>query len=496
MVNIQGATLKPENTLSSPATGINYLRAVTGTGVSVLSGVFPFEPITNHGAATSNSAATNTTKLNAAAALTNMLYIPAGTWAINPLTGTDDVWWVIDKDAVFTGATTNGTNASVDLGFLGGRILWMDGTSTRGGFRLGSGSSWLEDFRDYSISISEFTVTSREGGYGVIGASRASDNPASNFQTIGVGGFAYNDNSVNKEPAWGGYFEVGRESLTGSALGIEIDCWTASAADALTPYTSRSPTSSDVINLWLSAGGGTGSPGTNKNSAAIGIHDNGQRFERGIVFMNASIDGTVNEAMSLYKGLKIAWYDTSNLAQSYITGDDAKFITKSDTTTLGHETAYVRKRADGTTATGALDEVHVERGAGWDGSAEYYGTYIQHIQRSAFSGSNARFSVDIGAKNASGTYREISLNGIADDSFSPSVDNVLDLGTASYRYKNSYVVTRYYTSTVFDAAGSGTPEGVVTAGIGSTYRRTNGGAGTSFYVKESGAGTNTGWVGK
>lgn len=44
-------------------------------------------------------------------------------------------------------------------------------------------------------------------------------------------------------------------------------------------------------------------------------------------------------------------------------------------------------------------------------------------------------------------------------------------------------------------AGSGTPEGNVTAPVGSIYLRTNGGAGTTFYVKESGSG-NTGWVGK
>lgn len=44
-------------------------------------------------------------------------------------------------------------------------------------------------------------------------------------------------------------------------------------------------------------------------------------------------------------------------------------------------------------------------------------------------------------------------------------------------------------------SGSGTPEGAVTAPVGSIYLRTNGGAATSFYVKESGAG-NTGWVGK
>ncbi len=46
-----------------------------------------------------------------------------------------------------------------------------------------------------------------------------------------------------------------------------------------------------------------------------------------------------------------------------------------------------------------------------------------------------------------------------------------------------------------DFWGSGTPEGVITAVIGSTFRRTDGGASTSFYVKESGTG-NTGWVAK
>ena len=44
-------------------------------------------------------------------------------------------------------------------------------------------------------------------------------------------------------------------------------------------------------------------------------------------------------------------------------------------------------------------------------------------------------------------------------------------------------------------AGTGTPEGSKTAPPGSTYHRRDGGAGTSFYVKESGTG-NTGWVGK
>ena len=43
------------------------------------------------------------------------------------------------------------------------------------------------------------------------------------------------------------------------------------------------------------------------------------------------------------------------------------------------------------------------------------------------------------------------------------------------------------------STGTGTPEGVKTAPVGSIFLRTNGAAGTSMYIKESGSG-NTGWV--
>jgi hypothetical protein len=48
---------------------------------------------------------------------------------------------------------------------------------------------------------------------------------------------------------------------------------------------------------------------------------------------------------------------------------------------------------------------------------------------------------------------------------------------------------------IYEVEGTGTPEGSLAAGVGSRYRRADGGAGTSLYVKESGTG-NTGWVGK
>lgn len=44
-------------------------------------------------------------------------------------------------------------------------------------------------------------------------------------------------------------------------------------------------------------------------------------------------------------------------------------------------------------------------------------------------------------------------------------------------------------------SGAGDPEGVVVAPVGAIFRRLDGGASTTLYVKESGI-DNTGWVAK
>lgn len=52
-----------------------------------------------------------------------------------------------------------------------------------------------------------------------------------------------------------------------------------------------------------------------------------------------------------------------------------------------------------------------------------------------------------------------------------------------------------HTHATLPLTGTGSPEGAVTAAVGTLYLRTDGGAGTSLYVKESGSG-NTGWAAK
>jgi len=57
------------------------------------------------------------------------------------------------------------------------------------------------------------------------------------------------------------------------------------------------------------------------------------------------------------------------------------------------------------------------------------------------------------------------------------------------------IFTRLGGGTMQVSRDSGTPEGNVTGSTGAIFMRTDGGAGTSFYIKESGTG-NTGWVAK
>jgi hypothetical protein len=45
-------------------------------------------------------------------------------------------------------------------------------------------------------------------------------------------------------------------------------------------------------------------------------------------------------------------------------------------------------------------------------------------------------------------------------------------------------------------SGFGSPNSAVVGNIGDLFMNKTGGAGVTLYVKESGAGTNTGWVGK
>ncbi|NBW09755.1 MAG: hypothetical protein EBR82_17200 [Caulobacteraceae bacterium] len=90
-----------------------------------------------------------------------------------------------------------------------------------------------------------------------------------------------------------------------------------------------------------------------------------------------------------------------------------------------------------------------------------------------FDGSNAETIRDvIGAALGAGTGLQVVVNDPAD--------------TITVQLASGYALPR---------TGTGTPEGAVTAPVGTLFLRTDGGAGTTLYVKETGSG-NTGWAAK
>ena len=85
----------------------------------------------------------------------------------------------------------------------------------------------------------------------------------------------------------------------------------------------------------------------------------------------------------------------------------------------------------------------------------------------------------------------------------PGTTNINDSGTGTTfvnvnnnaSLKNQMPSPTLIGSTAGIYSGIGSPEGAVTANVGSLYMRTDGGASTTLYVKESGS-SSTGWIAK
>ena len=104
------------------------------------------------------------------------------------------------------------------------------------------------------------------------------------------------------------------------------------------------------------------------------------------------------------------------------------------------------------------------------------------------NGFQALFSNTEGSFNCSYGRSALSTNTTGSYNTALGYDADALLTTADNQIAIRAGTTKWYSS-------AGSPEGVLTAGVGSMYTRTDGGTGTTLYVKETGTG-NTGWVAK
>lgn len=117
----------------------------------------------------------------------------------------------------------------------------------------------------------------------------------------------------------------------------------------------------------------------------------------------------------------------------------------------------------------------------------------------ATAGSAATTSINFGTANtgiyASSSQRiDFATSGVSRMYIDTTNGIVCQLGiSANGGISMGSQLTSYSTATI--RGGANSPEGVYSANVGSLFLRTNGGANTTLYVKESGTG-NTGWVAK
>jgi len=166
--------------------------------------------------------------------------------------------------------------------------------------------------------------------------------------------------------------------------------------------------------------------------------------------------------------------------------------------------------ADATTNMGALHDVTHTVANGMINaqtvsvfkSADTVQTYwlaVAHWAKNSVKGASATHAC------VAGYYAEEQTTGVTANAnyFSAPAGSTITAGAwdwfslstrASY-WKSGYFKFLSTTDGPIEKWGTGSPEGAVTAAVGSVFHRTDGGAGTCLYIKESGTG-GTGWVGK
>lgn len=380
-----------------------------------------------------NGVADDTNAFNLACATGRTVFVPKGNYKITA--PTNNGAWMLENGAKIIGLNDINSNGSLmnDTSRLTGRIFNMNVSDGLYGFRIGDTDPWMErDIRKATEIIAELSVLSSNGQIGLLTATRTSDNIEPNMAGIAHASYGINDNTTNPEVSYAFYLESRRSINAGTTFNCESDMVNYGETVDFNPYSIVGTDTGQCINQWYSAGGGS-IIGANDLSAGIGFTSNIKQFRRGIVFHSGALSPLLNEALAMPFDGRVAWYDANGLKR-YQFGDGNVAIRASDTTSESFLDSYYKKKGITSQATTASDIVKRESSFGYSGSADYLGAFTQSMQRTNFSGGNARFSYDITATNTAGVQKQVSLNGIEDNSFSPSSDNDLSLGLSYARW--------------------------------------------------------------
>lgn len=205
-----------------------------------------------------------------------------------------------------------------------------------------------------------------------------------------------------------------------------------------------------------------GTPGSGNTAFSI-VGSGVARFEYSVVFVASprpSADNTVDLGSTSFSW-KDGWFDGD-----IYSGAGGKIQWQGRTRIESGSDGVISFR---TSAAGNMSRV-------------LFGTANSSGPALSFSGTTVQATDGVGGLTAFSA-NTIELGNASDTTIARS-------GSGAVSIEGSNIITAL---TVM--SGSGSPEGVVTAVVGRIYLRSDGGAGTTLYIKESGTG-NTGWIAK
>jgi hypothetical protein len=403
--------------------------------------------------AVGDGVADDTAAFNLAATAANnqkSIFVPSGTYLISSaITVAGE--WIIDIGATITGLPPLGDGAFPivtinNLSRLSGRIIRIENTEYGAGIQIGDSDPWLEQFiRPSAQSRAELSVLSPYGAIAITGASKTGDNPTSigtDLACIGGNFYSINDRApvgLETITAYGIYSEARRRNGGGAAFGMEVDIANQEATVPFNPNSPLSPSIAYTGGILINSGAGLPPIDLNPASFGLAFGNNGDSFYRGIVFSEFCLDGTGPlEAISMPFAYNIAWYSGGQPISTLNNREHFREF-NSETAFFGVVDINDRTRNSGTSES--LDTIYENISNGFVSGVRYQGSSYRVLQRSNFVGGNARFSNDLISRNSDGTNAEVTLNGIANNTFAPATDNSISLGTGGFRWSVVYSAT-------------------------------------------------------
>lgn len=169
----------------------------------------------------------------------------------------------------------------------------------------------------------------------------------------------------------------------------------------------------------------------------------------------------------------------------------ALLTTGNNNTVLGYLSAYSATTGSSNVIVGYSAAVNMTTASNNVMVGDVAGYEVTTGYNNVFIGSNAGRGITTGIGN-------VCIGHFGGAALSGATSNTVEIRTGfgdKFLKGNSTGITGLGTAGLSWTTGTGSPEGVVTAPIGSLYSNASGGASTTLYVKTSGTG-NTGWTAK